>query len=83
MKIMLLNPPRSEGLPVIREERCEISERYSVLEPYSLLQLAAILRESGHSVSLMDANGFDLDNAAVQKRLAEVNPDALIFRFTP
>ncbi|MBA3045797.1 MAG: radical SAM protein [Euryarchaeota archaeon] len=83
MKIMLVNPPRFEGLPVIREERCEITERYSVLEPYSLLQLAAILRDRGHNIALLDANGFDYDYAHVEKKLADVMPDVLIFRFTP
>ena len=83
MKIMLVNPPRFQELPVIREERCEITERYSVLEPYSLLQLAAILRDNNHDISLIDANGFDLDFEHVQKQLSEINPDILIFRFTP
>jgi len=83
MKVMLVNPPRYKGLPVIREERCEITERYSLLEPYSLLQLAAILRAVGHSVALVDANGFDLDYAEVENKLVEFNPDVLIFRFTP
>jgi radical SAM superfamily enzyme YgiQ (UPF0313 family) len=83
MKIMLVNPPRFEGLPVIREERCEITERYSVLEPYSLLQLAAILRTGGHDVMLIDANGFDISFEHVEKKLIDVKPDVLIFRFTP
>ena len=55
MRILLVNPPRFEGLPVIREERCEITERYSVLEPYSLLQLGGILREAGHKIKIIDA----------------------------
>jgi len=83
MKIMLVNPPRFEGVPAIREERCEITERYSVLEPYSLLQLAAILREKDHKITLVDANGFDLDFEHLQKLLEETKPDILIFRFTP
>jgi len=83
MKIMLVNPPRFEELPVIREERCEITERYSVLEPYSLLQLAAILREKKHDINLVDANGFDMPFDQVKSKLAEIKPDILIFRFTP
>jgi len=83
MKIMLVNPPRFQGLSVIREERCEIVERYSVLEPYSLLQLASILREEGHEVSLIDANGFDLDYNEVMQRVRKFGPDIMIFRFTP
>ena len=46
--------------PAIREERCEVTERYSILEPYSLLQIGALLRRQGHEVALIDMNGFDL-----------------------
>ena len=83
MRILLVNPPRFEGVPVIREERCEITERYSVLEPYSLLQLAAILRGNGHEVSLLDANGFDLGFDEILERVKTFRPDILVFRFTP
>jgi len=48
MKVLLLNPPRFHRIPVIREERCEITERYSVIPPYSLLQIASLLRQHGH-----------------------------------
>ncbi|GAI29194.1 unnamed protein product [marine sediment metagenome] len=60
MRILLVNPPRFQGIPVIREERCEITERYSVLPPYSLLQIAALLRQGGHQVFLIDANGENI-----------------------
>lgn len=83
MNIILINPPRFDGLPVIREERCEITERYSVLEPYSLLQLTAILREAGHRVNLIDANGFDLSYRDMETKLRGFEADVLIFRFTP
>ena len=83
MKILLVNPPRFEGLPVIREERCEITERYSALEPYSLLQLAAVLRKNGHEISLIDANGFDLDYGHIEEKIDKIRPDILIYRFTP
>lgn len=83
MKTLLLNPPRFEGIPVIREERCEITERYSVLEPYSLLQVAGMLREQGHEVRLIDANGLDLDWAQTESLMKQSPYDALIFRFTP
>jgi len=60
LRILLINPPRFHGILVIREERCEITERYSVLPPYSLLQIASILRNEGHEVQLIDANGWNL-----------------------
>jgi len=83
MKVALVNPPRFDGDSVVREERCEVRERYSVLEPYSLLQLAAILRGSGHSVRMLDANGFDATPDEVESWLRGSGYDAMIFRFTP
>ncbi len=83
MKVLLVNPPRFEGLPVIREERCEIVERNSVVNPYSLLQLAAILREEGHEVELLDLNGYDLGYDSLYAALRARAADAVAFRFTP
>jgi len=83
LRVLLVNPPRFQGIPVIREERCEITERYSVLEPYSLLQIGALLRQSGVEVRLADLNGFDQDYGELRKVLAAFKPEAVIFRFTP
>ncbi len=83
MKVLLVNPPRFQGSSVVREERCEVPERYSVLEPYSLLQLGALLREKGHQVSLIDANGGNLGFDEVEARVRSQPFDAMFFRFTP
>lgn len=84
MKVLLLNPPRYQAIPVIREDRCESTERNSVIPPYSLMQLAAILREKGHEVALIDANGEGISYQDVKRRLMGQGPfDALVFRFTP
>lgn len=83
MKVLLANPPRFDGIPVIREERCEITERYSVIEPYSLLQIGALLRIQGCKVSLVDMNGFGLGYGALRTALQVEKPDVVIFRFTP
>ena len=83
MKVLLVNPPRFQGSSVVREERCEVPERYSVLEPYSLLQLSALLRDKGHQVDLLDANGGDLDFGEVEARFRHRAFDAMVFRFTP
>lgn len=83
MRILLVNPPRFEGIPVIREERCEITERYSILEPYSLLQMGALLKGQGHQVDLIDLNGFDLAWKDLEARLHQLKPEAVLFRFTP
>lgn len=83
MQILIVNPPRFNGVPVIREERCETTERYSVLPPYSLLQIASILRQQNHVVSLIDANGWNLDWTELTHRIKNVDYDVLVFRFTP
>jgi len=83
MKILLINPPRFYGMSVIREERCERVEGFSVLEPYSLLQLGAILRNNGHSVKLIDANGENLNYSNLKKKIKEEDYEVMIFRFTP
>jgi len=82
MKILLINPPRFETISVIREERCEVTERYSVLEPYSLLQIGALLKEDKHNVELIDANGFDLSFEKIKEKIGE-GFEAIVFRFTP
>ncbi|MCK5292554.1 MAG: radical SAM protein [Thermoplasmata archaeon] len=83
LKIAIVNPPRFNGIPVIREERCEITERYSVLEPYSLLQISSILRDNGNDVVLLDCNGFDYDTTTLRRWLESQSYDLLLFRFTP
>jgi anaerobic magnesium-protoporphyrin IX monomethyl ester cyclase len=83
VKVLLVNPPRFEGVSVIREERCEVTERYSVLEPYSLLQIGALLRLDGADVSLIDLNGRDLGYKELEGRVRSFRPDVVLFRFTP
>ncbi len=82
MKVLLVNPPRFNNLSVIREDRCEIIEKNSVLPPYSLLQIASLLRRRRHEVSLIDANGENIDYPALEKILSETDYDAVVFRFT-
>lgn len=83
MNVLLVNPPRFNKISVIREERCEIIERNSVLPPYSLLQIASLLRERGHKVDLIDANGEDIEYPTLEKLLSDKDYEAVVFRFTP
>ena len=83
MRILLVNPPRFQRMPVIREERCEIVERSSVIEPYSLLQLGAILRLGGHEIKLLDLNGFNLDYESLKLETQTFKPQVVVFRLTP
>lgn len=84
MKVLLINPPRSNGLCVIREDRCEITERESILPPYSLAQIAALLKENGHKVDLIDANCLNLTIEETKDLISNNDKlDVVIFRFTP
>ena len=71
------------GIPVIREERCEVTDRSSVLPPYSLLQIASLLKTECHEVELIDANGLNLIWSEVTERIKASKYDVLIFRFAP
>ena len=83
MNVILINPPRFNNIPVIREERCEVTERYSVVPPYSLLQIGALLQISGHGVTLIDANGENCSYDTLIDRIAKEKFEVAIFRFTP
>jgi anaerobic magnesium-protoporphyrin IX monomethyl ester cyclase len=82
MKVLLVNPPRFNKMNVTREERCEIIDKNSVLPPYSLLQIASLLRRNEHEVSLIEANGENINYPAFEKMLSEMDYEAIIFRFT-
>jgi len=84
MKVLLVNPPRYLGkIPVIREDRCEITDRYAIVPPYSLIWIASILKEKGHQVELIDANELNITYEELKEKLASIDYDTLIFRFTP
>jgi anaerobic magnesium-protoporphyrin IX monomethyl ester cyclase len=80
MKILLINPPRVMGYPVVREERFEHKDMGSVYPPQSLLQTAAILEKEKCAVSLLDANGFDLKLSDISKKIKEFQPDIVLIR---
>ncbi len=84
MKVLLVNPPKYLGkIPVVREDRCEITDRYAVIPPYSLIWIASILRNMEHSVKLINANGLNMKYDELRKNIEIEEFDVLIFRFTP
>ena len=83
MNVLLINPPRFKGIPVIREDRCEIVERNSILPPYSLAQLASVLRINNHDVTLIDANCLNISVNHLKEEVNRGKFDICIFRFTP
>ena len=83
MKVLLVNPPRYKGIPVIREDRCENADRDCVHPPTSLVYVAGILREQGYYVKLIDANGFDLSYENINDKVSAFCPHWIVFRSTP
>ncbi len=81
LKILLINPPRVNGYPVVREERFEHKDIGSVYPPLSLLYIGALLlREEDFEVKLIDANGFDMTLNQVRADIADFAPDIVIIR---
>lgn len=68
---LLINPPLVNGVAFTRQGRCQ--EREDVLgttkPPYTLALLAALLRDAGHRVRLIDATSERLDPGQIAARL--------------
>jgi anaerobic magnesium-protoporphyrin IX monomethyl ester cyclase len=81
LKIMLINPPRVNGFPVVREERFEHKDLGSVYPPLSLLYAAAVLEKNAdNEIKFLDANGFDMTLNRVNSEILAFNPDVVISR---
>ncbi len=80
MKILILNPPRVDGYPVVREERYEHKDLGSVYPPLNLLYTAGVLKKNDFDVSFIDANGFDISFEKLKEKLKEIKPDIVISR---
>lgn len=81
LKILLINPPRVDGYPVVREERFEHKDIGSVYPPLSLLYQAAILKKNPeYEVKLIDANGFNLTLNELRLEIINFSPDVVITR---
>ncbi len=81
--VLLINPPRINGLSWTREGRCQ--EKEDVLgtakPPISLALIASLLRENNIEFKLLDATALNLSPAKVSNMLIEssFHPDVIIF----
>ncbi len=80
MKILIVNPPRVDGYPVVREERYEHKDVGSVYPPLNLLYIASALEKAGYKPFFIDANGFDIKFTELTTKIDEIKPDVLIIR---
>jgi len=81
LKIMLINPPRVDGFPVVREERFEHKDIGAVYPPLSLLYMAAALeKHQDYEIKVLDANGLDLTINQVEAEIVKFSPDMAVAR---
>lgn len=80
VKVVLVNPPRHGGIPVVREERHEFRLAQTVQYPLSLMHVAAQLESRGHEAVLIDANAEDLSHESLAQRVVNAAPDLVGIR---
>jgi anaerobic magnesium-protoporphyrin IX monomethyl ester cyclase len=81
LKIMLINPPRVDSYPVVREERFEHKDIGAVYPPLSLLYMAALLeKHPEYEIKVLDANGLDLSINEVRNEIMKFMPDLAVSR---
>jgi radical SAM superfamily enzyme YgiQ (UPF0313 family) len=82
-RVLLLNPPLVNGVAFTRQGRCQ--ERDEVLgttkPPYSLALIAALLRDRGHDLRLVDQTAERLSTDALIARLKDegFEPSLVLF----
>lgn len=72
MRVFLIHPP--DEMEAMLGEGKAFVQKY---EPLGLLYIAALVREAGHEVSVVDAHAEGLDRETVQERVLELLPDII------
>lgn len=74
MKVLLVNPP--DELESMLGVGREFIQSY---EPLGILYIAAVLREQGHDVHIVDAHAEGLDPREIRERIETLSPQVLGF----
>lgn len=86
MNVLILNPPRRDGVVMVKEGRCmQRKDAWCyVMSPITMVTMATMLRGDGHNVLVIDA-GVELnDFGRLFERVKKFRPDvALINTSTP
>jgi radical SAM superfamily enzyme YgiQ (UPF0313 family) len=69
-KFVLLNPPLTE-----EERGSKLKSAIAVSIPYGLLSIAAVVREHGYAVSLIDATNLGYTTEETVRRILALDPD--------
>ncbi len=77
MKLIFLNPPFFGCFN--REVRFQsVSPQRALHPPIMLAYAAAVCRQAGHEVDLIDSPAMDLDFEKTKKRISEFEPDFIV-----
>lgn len=84
MNVLFCNPPTPDGSAVIREGRCEhnaASFQY-LMAPLSLSYCAAVVREAGHDVALVDCIADQIPLSSLAQMVRQTAYDLVVFAVT-
>lgn len=84
MKILLLNPATRSGEKVLKSDRCQVKVLVGLglWPPISLAECAAVLRDAGHEVSILDSIILQQSFDQMVDAVARERPDVLVFQNT-
>ena len=82
MKILLINPPRFNGHPMVREMRCAGLSTVSIYPPIELAYLAGVLRKNSE-VKILDANALNYNFGDIKREIVNFKPAAIVFTTSP
>ncbi|MFA6455135.1 MAG: radical SAM protein [Patescibacteria group bacterium] len=82
LKILLINPPRFNRHPMVREMRCAGLATSSIYPPIELAYLAGRLRREAE-VKILDANALNFNLNQVKMEIQNFQPNAVIFTTSP
>ena len=71
MRLVLVNPP--DEIDLMLGPGAEFIQKY---EPLGLLYIAAVARERGHDVHVIDAHAEDLGMTDILQHIARLAPEA-------
>ena len=82
-KVLLINPPRINGISWTREGRCQEKEGIlgTVKPPFSLILIASLLQENKVAFRLIDATALNLNNEEICNHLieSEFHPNIIVY----
>jgi anaerobic magnesium-protoporphyrin IX monomethyl ester cyclase len=85
MKVLLIHPPPYGNATWVRQGRCIVwsTPKIRMEFPVFMAYAASILKESGHSVAVIDANAEELTLTRLQQKIKSFSPDAIIVESIP